>query len=150
MATKCNWSLARRPGIPVVEAYTRRERLGSTDSGKSIVNPRLVRDTANAHCFKLWRGVTAGTNRIAVDSPSPLKLNAGRQVYDLLRVHHYWSRSLEELADKVRRGDAFYGDTRDLDEHLERERSMNAEEDLSILPIWHAIQRREGGSRIAG
>ncbi len=140
---------ARRPGIPVLEAYTRREPFGSTDSGKSVVNPRFVRAVANAHCFKLWRGATCGTNHVAVDSPSPLMLNAGRQVYDLLRVHHYWSRSLEELAEKVRRGEAFYGHGRDLNEHLTRERSMNAEEDSSILPIWHEIRRRSM-SRVAG
>ena len=130
---------SKRPARPVVEAYTWRELLCETDSGKSIVNPRYVRDVPNAHHFKVWKGDTRDTNRLPTSNPTSVKPNDERPVYDLLRIHHYWSRSLEDLADKVAKGDAFYGGDRDLNLHLMREAEMNAEEDLSILPIWRKI-----------
>jgi glycosyl transferase family 92 len=134
---------SKRPALPVPEAYTRRELLAETDSGKSIVNPRYVRDVPNSHHFKVWKSDTRDTNRARTSSPTSVKSTNRRPVYDLLRIHHYWSRSIEDLSDKVGKGDAFYGGERNFDQHLKREVPMNAEEDLSILPIWCEILRRQ-------
>jgi hypothetical protein len=113
--------------------------LAQTDTGKSVTNPRYVRDVPNAHHVKVWKGDTRDTNRALTSSPTSVKSTDGRPVYDLLRIHHYWSRSIEDLSDKVAKGDAFYGGVRNLEEHLKREAMMNAEEDLSILPVWREI-----------
>lgn len=134
----------KRPSIPVVEAYTQREPLAATDSGKSIVNPRYVRNVPNSHCFALWTGQSMDINRLPASSPGARKPSDGRPVYDMLRVHHYWSRSNQDLIEKVSKGDAFFGGLRSLDLHLEREKVLNAEEDLSILPIWRAIRVKSG------
>lgn len=134
----------KRPSIPVVEAYTRREPLAASDSGKSIVNPRYVRDVPNSHCFALWRGQSIDTNRLPASSPKARKPSDGRPVYDVLRAHHYWSRSKQDLIEKVSKGDAFFGGRRRLEDHIEWEKVMNAEADLTILPIWRAIRARLG------
>jgi hypothetical protein len=132
----------QRPSLPAVEAYTRREPLAATDSGKSIVNPRYVRNVPNAHCFAFWRGQSVDSNRLPASSPGTRQPSDGRPVYDLLRVHHYWSRSKQDLIEKVAKGDAFFGGLRRLDQHLEREAALNAEEDLAILPIWRAVRAK--------
>ena len=82
------------------------------------------------------------SNRDPAASPGTRKPPDGRPVYDLLRVHHYWSRSKQDLIEKVSKGDVFFGGLRRLDHHLEREAALNAEEDLTILPIWRAIREK--------
>ena len=128
-------------------AYTRRELFAETDSGKSIVNPRYIRDIPNAHHFKVWKGDTRDTNRVITSNPSSVKPIDGRPVYDLLRIHHYWSRSLEDLANKVNKDDVFYGGERNLDQYLKLEAPLNAEIDLSI---WHEILRRNANGSAGG
>ena len=124
------------PG-PLVEAYTCCESPGRSQSGKSIVNPCLVRGVPQAHVFPLWRGVTRNCDRAVItDVPVPPEVN---RPFTTLRLNHYWSRSIQDLGDKVRRGDAVYGTERDLDQHLQIERTMNDTIDTSIIPIWRAM-----------
>ncbi|HLH98745.1 MAG TPA: glycosyltransferase family 92 protein [Xanthobacteraceae bacterium] len=134
----------RRPAMPVVEAYLRREPLGLSDSGKSIVNPRYVRNVPNAHHFALWRGHTVDTLRRPTMSPRGPALPNCPPVYDVLRINHYFFKSQEDLAAKVARGDAFYDASRDFERHLSGDRLANAEEDLTILAVWRDILRAEG------
>ena len=61
-------------------------------------------------------------------------------VLDLLRINHYWSRSLQDLETKIARGDASTPQPRDRDSHLDFERALNAERDEAILPIARAIR----------
>jgi hypothetical protein len=56
-----------------------------------------------------------------------------------LRINHYWSRSIQDLGEKVLRGDAFYGGARHLETHLQMERSLNETTDTAILPIRRSI-----------
>jgi hypothetical protein len=64
---------------------------------------------------------------------------ADRPVLDLLRLNHYWSRSLSDLQTKISRGDASTSVPRDSDWHFAAEKDMNAEEDTSILPVLDRI-----------
>lgn len=132
-----------RPNLPVVEAYTRRELLAATDAGKSIANPRYVRDVPNSHHFKFWKGESRDTNWTLTSNPSLVAPVAGRLAYGLLRIQHYYSRSIEDLTEKTAKGDAFYGIARNVDDYFTWEATMNAEEDLSILPIWREILRQK-------
>lgn len=57
---------------------------------KTIVNPRMVYKVGVHQC-KYWTGTDLDTARRPVTS--------GRApVLDVLRINHYWSRSLEDLA----------------------------------------------------
>ena len=85
----------------------------------------------------LWRGVTRNSDRVVISQvPVPPEVN---RAFTALQLNHYWSRSIQDLGDKVRRGDAVYGTDRDLDRHLQIERAMNEAVDTSIIPIWRAI-----------
>jgi hypothetical protein len=135
----------RRPNIPVVQAYTKREKASRIPSGKSIVNPRFVRRMPNPHNFAFWSGTTIDTDGL----PLPYHNFFDTKIlktpkYDRLRINHYWSRSLEDLGEKVARGDAFYANrTRDPEEHAREEGLLNDIEDLAIQPIWAQINGKE-------
>jgi hypothetical protein len=125
------------PPGSLIEAYTRCEFPARSVSGKSIVNPRLARNVSQSHVFPLWRGQTQNTRRVAIPMvPIPPDTVPA---FETLQINHYWSRSIQDLADKVARGDAFYGVERDLDQHLRFERGMNETTDTSIIPIWRSI-----------
>ena len=130
---------ATRPTSPVVESYLRREQLGSSDGGKSIVNPRYVRDVPNSHHFGVWRARTVDTLRRPTTSPNGPASPERPPVYDVLRINHYFFKSHEDLRAKVARGDAFYNTSRDFDSHVRGDGRANVEEDLTILPIWRKI-----------
>jgi hypothetical protein len=120
-----------RPAGPLIEAFTRRAATRTTV--KSIVNPRFVRKP-DVHVSKYFFGQSADTLRrpIAPDLPP---------VFEPLRINHYWSRSLADLAQKVRRGDASTPTPRELQPHLELEAEMNSEQDTSILAVGRAIRK---------
>jgi len=125
------------PPGPLVEAYTCCESPGHSQSGKSIVNPCLARGVSQTHVLPLWRGVTRTSARVVISQvPVPPEV---KRAFTTLQLNHYWSRSIQDLGDKVRRGDAVYGTDRDLDRHLQIERAMNEAVDTSIIPIWRAI-----------
>jgi hypothetical protein len=124
-----------RPAGPILDAYVRRAPL-SRLSAKTIANPRWIYAIRNVHLFKYWAGEAKDTGRQPLGQGAP-------PVLDLLRVNHYWSRSLEDLRVKVSRGDASIATPRQLAWHLDFESQLNAEEDRSIIPIARAI-RREG------
>jgi hypothetical protein len=120
-----------RPAQPVTEAYVKRAPL-SQISAKTIVNPRLVYKVG-VHVCKYWHGDDLDTSRRPlVGGPAP--------VLEVLRINHYWSRSLEDLEQKIRRGDASTPVQRDTDWHFAFETSLNAETDETILPIARAIR----------
>lgn len=119
-----------RPPMPIARAFTRRAPL-SKISAKTIANPRWIYSIRNVHMFKYWRGDTVDT--------SGRPFQADRPVLDLLRLNHYWSRSLSDLQTKISRGDASTSVPRDSDWHFAAEKDMNAEEDTSILPVLDRI-----------
>lgn len=139
----------KRPPGSVIEAYTRRiddrtanmERYlspgvtGNGRQGKSIVNPRLVRK-ADLHKPVLWVGDTLDENHAPIFS-----LDGGTSCR-VLRINHYWAKSIEDLHAKVRRGRAPHGQApRDLEGSLKWEKKLNAVEDRTILPLWESIKK---------
>ncbi len=102
--------------------------------GKSIVNPRLVR-TYNIHKPKtLWLGETLDENR----NIPRVKAEGGTPSYAKLRINHYWSKSIEDLTEKVERGSICNKrrPKRNLERWLTREKLLNVAEDTSILSTW--------------
>ena len=122
----------QRPAAPVTEAFTRCAPPSQT-TVKTIANPRLAYK-AGVHQFKFWTGGAADTaGQIAGRSVTP--------VFDVLRINHYWSRSLADLQTKIQRGDASTAAARDPDWHLKFERGLNEHEDLTIQPVAQAIHQ---------
>jgi hypothetical protein len=134
-----------RPGNSVVESYKMRERVPRKPSGKSIVNPRYVRRIPNTHNFALWRGITRDTNGTKLNYNGFFDDGFVKNPrFDVLRINHYWSRSLEDLAEKVQRGDAFFPHrVRVLQEHMEQDKLLNEVEDVAILPIFDSIKQQQ-------
>ena len=64
-------------------------------------------------------------------------------VLDRLRFNHFWSRSIADLHDKVRRGDASTPQARDLRAHLDYEARLIAIEDRAILPVARRVLAEE-------
>jgi hypothetical protein len=124
----------RRPAAPVTLSYRMRGRLAERRSVKTIANPRFVYKTG-VHEFKFWRGAAQDTAR------RPIRPGM-TPVLDTLRINHYWSRSLEDLATKVARGDASTNAARDAAWHFAYEQTLNSERDESIVPIAEAVLRR--------
>jgi hypothetical protein len=117
--------LVSRPSVPITRAFTRRAVL-SMASAKTIANPRWIYAIRNVHTFKYWGGAAVATDG--------KEFCADCVQLDTLRLNHYWSRSLQDLEDKIARGDASTPQKRDRSWHFTFERELNAEEDLSILP----------------
>src|SRR6266567_7546737 len=65
-----------------------RRRAADLRGPKFIANPRLIRAIHNPHQFSMWG-------------------DEETHFCDDLRINHYWSRSIEELTEKLRRGDAW-------------------------------------------
>lgn len=151
---------AARPAGPVLESYTRclppaaaaadtfdhrhdpgrvEYVTGWAQDGKSIVNPRLVRTYAVHKPQTLWSGQTLDENR---RPPRHRVADCGLS-FDVFRINHYWSKSLEDLRDKVARGSVCDKSRppRNLDRWLEREALLNEAEDLTILEHWNRIRR---------
>jgi hypothetical protein len=129
---------ARPPG-PVVESYRRRQAKAPRATGKSILNPRLVAE-ADIHVSK----PKVGSLLDEKGHPPTVRDAAAVPSWDVFRINHYWSKSIEDLRAKVERGFAFTDRERRLEHQLERERRYNDVEDLTILPLWEAIKARPG------
>jgi hypothetical protein len=134
-----------RPGKPMVEAYTWRlddagsevlnphNSLGRPRQGKSIVDPRRI-PRMNVHRPEIrQKWILDEKRRWQFGDDVPISC-------DILRVNHYWSRSIAEMAEKVERGNAASGKPRDLEAMLAWERQLNAVEDRLALPLWEAIR----------
>jgi hypothetical protein len=139
----------RRPPGSIIEAYTRRldeETANKEDKrpagvtgkgkqGKSIVNPRLVREAHIHRAERVWIGEVLDENRLPKKSPAAVMSTR------VLRINHYWSKSIEDLYEKVGRGRTGTGQTpRDLEGSLNWEAFLNAVEDRTIQPLWEAIK----------
>lgn len=121
---------------------------GWAKDGKSIVNPRLVRKYVVHRPRELWEGELVDENRLP-----PVQRSGGSTLsYDILRINHYWSKSIEDLAAKVERGSICDRNRpkRKLENWLARERMLNVSEDTTILPVWRKIQERATAGSVAG
>lgn len=156
-----------RPEGSVIESYTRclglqgaaeevydHGAVGAPDyvtgwarCGKSVVDPRRVR-IMGAH---VPRALTQGT---LVDETARPAVHRGPPrgfTCDRLRINHYWSKSIEELTAKVRRGSIFRRSRppRHVDAWLRREACLNRVEDVTILPLWRAIRAEADEKQLA-
>lgn len=120
-----------RPARPVTEAYLTRAPLSRT-SAKTIANPLMIYKVGVHEC-KYWLGTAPDTSRRPV-------VQGREPVLDLLRINHYWSRSLEDLRTKIGRGDASIDTPRDVAWHLNFEKTLNSETDETIVPIARSIR----------
>ena len=79
--------------------------------------------------------------------PAGYRGSTAPATWDVLCMNHYWSKSNEDLREKVVRGFPLPGfPPRDLDQHLRWEREMNAVEDRAILPLWEMIKSRRSSA----
>jgi hypothetical protein len=64
---------------------------------------------------------------------------------NVFRINHYWSRSVDELLWKVRRGSVAKGKAavRIEEDFLAWERELNVTQDLTIQKIWKGFDREK-------
>lgn len=115
---------------------------GWARDGKSIVNPRRV-VRMGAHVPRVLR---AGEVLDEQRRPPARQGGAGAVTCEWLRINHYWSKSIEDLREKVAKGDIFNRarPARNLERWLQREACLNAAHDETIRPIWSAIKKERG------
>jgi len=118
-----------KPAAGVLQSYT--WRAAELRGPKSIANPRLIRAIHNPHQFSMW-----GDDET--------------HFCDELRINHYWSRSLEELLEKLQRGDAWFRRPRLIDYHLSEEGRLNEVEDRCIQPLAREIAEEFSARRPRG
>ncbi len=156
---------ARRPEAPVLESYTRcmdpasavrddfDHRMeadlthyvtGWSQDGKSVVNPRLVRRYNVHQPGALWAGALLDENRVV---PSRRREGPPTLSVSTLRINHYWSKSLEELAAKVRKGCVYDRARPDriLEDWLKREALLNGCEDRILAERCRTPDRQRDG-----
>lgn len=129
-----------RPAMPVTQAYCRRAT--GRQTVKTLCDPRMVYKVGVHQC-KYWLGQGMDVSRRAVHPNSEPNLAK-------LRINHYWSRSLEDLAVKIARNDASTPGPRDAAWHYATERDLNALFDDAILPVARKILGMAGKSAAAG
>jgi hypothetical protein len=130
-----------RPPVPVVEAYTRRRAEERNFPGKSIANPRLTA-RPDVHICKPRVGKALDEKGMA--PPNNPTDAAFAPSWNTLRINHYWSRSIEDLHEKVARGHVSFAHERELENHLKREQLLNDVEDRTIQALWALIKERPG------
>ena len=126
-----------RPELPVTEAYLSRAPSSVMTGIKSVANPCMIYKVG-IHTSKYWLGESLDTSRCPIEEHR-------KPVFDVLRINHYWSRSLEDLKTKIRRNDASTPVPRDAERHFNFEKSLNRETDDTIVPIARAIYGAASG-----
>ena len=155
-----------RPTKPVLESFTRSlsvqsavmddfdHRLSGNPSdyvtgwardGKSVVNPRAV-ILFGIHLPKilLYGSAIDENGRLGTRRTPP-----GTDFScDVLRINHYWSKSLMELDRKIQRGRVSRASRlpASLKRSLEREKNLNEVEDHLILEVREELMRRATNS----
>ena len=143
------------PALAAADDFDHRPESGRSEyvtgwakDGKSIVNPRLVGKYGVHKPQMVWAGQTLDENR---RPPLQRAADCGLS-FEMFRINHYWSKSIQDLRDKVARGSVCDKSRppRDLDRWLEREAMLNQAEDHAILERWNRILRTaEAGLRAA-
>jgi Glycosyltransferase family 92 len=114
---------------------------GWAKDGKSIANPRLVKQYYVHQPEEVWDG-------IVIDEKKRPHLRRKRGTVDLscsvFRINHYWSKSIEDITKKVLKGNACWDNKPNakLDRWLERERHLNRTTDETLLTVWRSIKER--------
>jgi len=130
----------RRPEGLVLENYLRRAKRVSPTI-KSIVNPRRVAAPVNTHRWFYKSGIiSTDENENPVEHSSAIPAAAA-----ILRINHYWSKSLEDGHNKVARGavdQPRFEDRRTMKQWHDFDRSMNEVEDREILRFLPELKQR--------
>lgn len=156
--------LKTKPSAPVVSSYLRCQALdkaihddfdhgmpGTADhitawsrDGKSVVRAAWVEVMNNHQPTRIFQGRVVDEN--GQDMPRAAReRRTSRQpfTYSLLRINHYWSKSLEELTRRTQRSDPFERSrpNKRLERLTEREQQLNDVIDTTVQPIWGQICR---------
>lgn len=130
----------RRPEGLVLENYLLRAE-SISPIVKSIVNPRRVAAPANAHHWLYQSGgIASDENERPVKTSQSIPATA-----EVLRINHYWSKSLEDGENKVARGAVdqwTIENPRSMQLWHEFDSSMNQVEDREILRFVPELKRR--------
>ena len=123
-----------RPDGPLLEYFTDRAPLEIKTTVKTIANPRLV-DQVGVHQCTWSAGHACDPEGGSVSWGSIGSIST-------LRINHYWSRALDDLATKIARGDASTSAKRDPDWHFAFEKTLRGVEDTMIIPLSREIRSR--------
>jgi hypothetical protein len=130
----------RRPQGLVLEDYLHRQRNVSTII-KSIVNPRRIAAANSPHHWHYKeQELASDENERPVKSSSSTPATVG-----ILRINHYWSKSLEDGQNKVARGPVdrwAMENPRSMQLWHEFDSRMNEVEDREILRFMPELKRR--------
>lgn len=130
----------RRPEGLVLENYLHRAK-GVSPHIKSIVNPRRIAGPVTTHRWFYKNGIIA-----ADENENPVEhSSAAPAAAAILRINHYWSKSLEDGQNKVARGavdQPRFEDRRTMKQWHDFDRSMNEVEDREILRFLPALKQR--------
>jgi len=129
----------RPPGLVTENYLMRQARINPTI--KSIVNPRRVASCMGSH-YWLYQGkeMAVDENKHPVKSSSSMPATA-----DVLRINHYWSKSLEDGKVKMTKGavDQWTIDNpRSMDLWNAHDKPLNAVEDREILRFVTELKKR--------
>jgi hypothetical protein len=107
---------------------------GDARDGKSIVDPRAVIEMG-VHMPQLLKWGSTVTETFG--KPHPRSPAGIPFTCDILRINHYWSKSVEELTQKVLKGHIRTSGPRriDLERSLQRETLLNQIEDRVIIDV---------------
>jgi hypothetical protein len=130
----------QRPKGLVLENYLLRAKQVSPII-KSIVNPRRIAAPANTHHWLYQNGhIAPDENEQPVETAHSLPATA-----EVLRINHYWSKSLEDGRNKVARGAVdqwTIENPRSMELWHDFDRGMNEVEDREVLRFVPALKRR--------
>ncbi|WP_374442547.1 glycosyltransferase family 92 protein [Stella sp.] len=112
---------------------------------KVVLQPALALRPMTPHHFRYRDGRLAVTeNGEPFDGPWSPRVSVER-----LRINHYWSKSRQDLVEKVRRGYACAGTGPGLELAEAIERFLNQKEDTTILPLAQRLRRWDGGAGVS-
>ncbi len=130
----------RRPEGLVLENYLLREEQVHPNV-KSIVNPRRVAASANTHYWLYQSGQIASD-----EDERPVRTSQSvPATAEILRINHYWSKSLQDGENKIARGavDQWTIDNpRSMKLWHEFDSRLNKVEDREILRFVPSLKRR--------
>jgi hypothetical protein len=138
-AVVINWQLfgsghhLKRTNRPQMESYTLKaeEDFNVNRHIKSIVQPRYVKEAANAHHFKYKKGYFAVNENF-----EPVQGSQADVSINKIQINHYYCRSFEEYEEKVNRGRADSSRKRSMEEFHNHDRDANVVTDTTILEIF--------------
>ena len=138
----------QRPAGLVTESYLRREERVNP-AIKSIVNPRRIAASKSTHYWMYKEG------EMAVDEMRrPVKVStATPATADILRINHYWSKSLEDGRNKMTRGAVdqwAIENPRSMELWHRMDRKLNAAEDKVVLRFVPELKRRLAARKAGG